>query len=109
MFSSAWRLIGLRSTDEAPSSAEFSATGGIVDFGAGQTLSLTGATLPARVPVEFVEGDGTMTADLTVIYCRETAQSLCLIQQLRFVAPVTVAPSGENAIALSYEIEIPGA
>ncbi len=89
--------------EDAPSAVEFFA-GGFADFGPNAALSLTGATFPVEVPVEFVAGDGTLTADLTVIYCRETTQSLCLIQQLRFVAPITVSPGAGNALTLQYDI-----
>ena len=59
------------------------------------------------VPVEFATGSGAVTADLTVIYCRETTQSLCLIQQLRFVVPVTVTSGATGSVALEYTIEAP--
>ena len=93
--------------EDAPSSAEFFVTGGVADFGESQALSLTGAKFPVSVPVEFTEGSGSVTADLTVIYCRETTESLCLIQQLRFVVPVTVTPGGSDSVVLQYTIEAP--
>ena len=93
--------------DDAPSSAEFFVAGGVADFGEAQALSLTGAKFPVEVPVEFTEGSGTVTADLTVIYCRETTESLCLIQQLRFMIPVTVVPGGSDSVVLRHTIEAP--
>jgi len=93
--------------EEAPSSAEFTATGEVADFGDRAAMPLTGAAFPVTVPVEFTAGDGTVTADLTVIYCRETTESLCLIQQLRFEVPVTVADGGTDTVRLSYAIEEP--
>ena len=90
--------------EEAPSSAEFFATGGIADFGDNQGVSLTGTTFPVSIPATWSAGQGDLTADLTVIYCRETSESLCLIQQLRFVVPVTVADEGQDAVTLQYEI-----
>lgn len=90
--------------EDAPSSAEFFATGAIADFGVNQGVSLTGATFPVSVPVTFAAGDGEITADLTVIYCREGAESLCLIQQLRFIVPVTVAGSGQSELQLAYTV-----
>jgi hypothetical protein len=60
------------------------------------------------VPVEFSEGSGTITADLTVIYCHKNAESLCFIQQLRFLVDVSVrAESSSDSITLSYAIELP--
>lgn len=94
--------------EAAPSSAEFMVTGGVANFGAGASVSLTGATFPVAIPVEFTEGSGTITADLTVIYCHKDAESLCFIQQLRFLVDVAVRPeSSADAITLNYEIELP--
>ena len=94
--------------EEAPSSGELSATGGVAVFGDGAAVSLTGATFPVTIPVEFAEGTGTITADLTVIYCHEDSESLCLIQQLRFVveaSPTSGAPT--DTLSLAYTIELP--
>ncbi|NND02950.1 MAG: redoxin domain-containing protein [Acidimicrobiia bacterium] len=93
--------------EDAPSSAEFFASGVGADFGKSQGISLTGAQFPVTVPVEFDAGQGELTADLTVIYCREGSESLCLIQQLRFIVPIVVEDGGEAAVLLEYEIVPP--
>jgi sugar lactone lactonase YvrE len=94
--------------EEAPSSAEFFGTGGVADFGDDAAMSLTGATFPVLVPVQLATGSGDITADLTVIYCREGAESLCFIQQLRFVVPVTVTTDGPgDPIRFEYTIAQP--
>ncbi len=91
--------------EDAPSSAEFFVTGGVADFGDNVGVSLTGAIFPVSVPVQLAAGDGTVTADLTVIYCREGSESLCLIQQLRFVVPVVITDGAPDTIDLRYTIE----
>jgi sugar lactone lactonase YvrE len=94
--------------EEAPSSAQFLATAGVADFGDAAAISLTGAKFPVSVPVQLTLGTGTVTADLTVIYCREGAESLCFIQQLRLMVPVTVAADGPNdPIRLEYTVAEP--
>ena len=94
--------------EDAPSSAQFAVTGGVADFGAAATMSLTGTTFPVTIPVDFSEGSGTITADVTVIYCHENAESLCFIQQLRFLVDTRVDPPiSSDTITLSYEIELP--
>ncbi len=94
--------------EEAPSSAQFISAGGVADFGDGAAMSLTGAKFPVTVPLQLATGSGDVTADLTVIYCREGAESLCFIQQLRFVVPVTVAADGSGGpIRLEYTIAQP--
>jgi DNA-binding beta-propeller fold protein YncE len=94
--------------EAAPSSAEFSTTRGVADFGGAETVSLTGTTFPVSIPVEFTEGEGTITADLTVIYCHKDAESLCFIQQLRFLVDVSVRPEiSADSVALTYQIVLP--
>ncbi len=91
--------------EDAPSSAEFFVVGGIANFADANSISLTGAKFPVTVPVQWTAGEGTVTADLTVIYCREGAESLCFIQQLRLIAPVPVVAGGpRDPIKLEYEI-----
>ncbi len=94
--------------EAAPSSAEFSVSGGVADFGGEAALSLTGVTFPVTIPVEFTEGAGRVTADLTVIYCHKDAESLCFIQQLRFVVDLRVSPEiSSDTINLNYQIVLP--
>jgi len=93
--------------EDAPSSAEFLVTGGVADFSDNAGVSLTGAEFPVEVPVEFTTGSGSITADLTVIYCREGSESLCLIQQLRFVVPIVVGDGAGDRVLLQYEITPP--
>ncbi|NNF10945.1 MAG: redoxin domain-containing protein [Acidimicrobiia bacterium] len=97
---------GHKVNEEAPSSAQLTATGAVqVDEAA---IALTGAEFPVRVPVEFTEGAGSIVADLTVIYCHQETESLCLIQQLRFQAGVAVVDGTGSALSLAYTIELPG-
>jgi sugar lactone lactonase YvrE len=94
--------------EEAPSSAQFFVSGGIAELGAAAEMSLTGVEFPVTVPVQLTTGTGELTGDLTVIYCRQGAESLCFIQQLRFVVPVAVVADGPSAaIRLEYTIAQP--
>ena len=58
---------------------------------------ITGTDLPVELAVDLHEGAGTTTLDITLIYCRSDALSLCLIDQARFEIPLTVGPSGESS------------
>jgi hypothetical protein len=94
--------------EAAPSSAEFAVTGGVADFGTEAAVSLTGRKFPITVPVQFSDGTGTITADLTVIYCHEDAESLCFIQQLRFNVELSVeADASSDSIRLVHTISLP--
>ena len=40
-------------------------------------------------------------------YARRTSQSLCLIQQLRFIVPIVVGQAAADSVTLAYTIEAP--
>jgi DNA-binding beta-propeller fold protein YncE len=94
--------------EDAPSSLSWFVSGTGVTMADGADRSLTGATFPVEVAADLSPGDATVTSDLTVIYCREDAESLCFIEQLRFVVPVTVTAGGASArITLPFTIDVP--
>ncbi len=81
---------------DAPSSLVISGGHNVVSLPSQTAGSLTGASLPAVVPLDFDEGNGVLTLDINLVYCMENAESLCYIDRARFVIPVTVGPSGES-------------
>ncbi len=91
--------------EDAPSSVQWIVGENVAEVEA--VRSLTGVKFPVEIPVEWNEGFGSITADMTVIYCREDAEDLCLIQQLRFTAPVTVADGGVSDVTFTYDIVLP--
>ena len=93
--------------DDAPSSVQFFVSEGVADFGENFALSLTGTSFPVEVPVEFAAGQGSVVADMTVIYCRETSQELCLIQQLRFQVSLEVGETDASTVVLEHSIVAP--
>jgi DsbC/DsbD-like thiol-disulfide interchange protein len=71
-------------------------------------VPLTGTQFPIEFPVELSAGAGELRADATVIYCRDEAESLCLIEQLRFEVPLDVETSGPSAVlTLRHAIQGP--
>ena len=97
---------GYKVNEDAPSSVIWSVGGSAVNLP--ETVhSLTGVEFPVSIPAVFVEGGGEVTADLTVIYCRDDAESLCLIEQIRFTGPVTVAADGTSSVVFTHEVVVP--
>ncbi len=96
---------GYKINEDAPSSAEWTVTGGIADLG---TSDLTGTDLPALVPVDWSAGTaGTLTGDVVLIWCADDAESLCFIEQLRVEAAVTVVDGGTAEVRFTHEITLP--
>jgi thiol-disulfide isomerase/thioredoxin len=92
--------------EDAPSSVEWVVAGDVAAF-AEPVVDLTGTDLPIEVPVVFSAGEGRVTADLTLVWCSDTAESLCFIEQLRIGVGVSVGAGGAGEIVLPYAIELP--
>jgi len=97
---------GHKVNEDAPSSVEWIVAGNVASF-TEDVVDLTGTSLPIVVPVEFTAGDGRITADLTVVWCADNAESLCFIEQLRMGVAVSAGPSGPSQIVMPYEITLP--
>lgn len=99
---------GYKVNEEAPSSAVVTVEGEAVSIAdEDTTVDLTGASFPVGIPVRLFERSADVIVDLTVVYCRNEAESLCYIDQVRFVAPVTVGDGDGGDVVLSHEIALP--
>jgi thiol-disulfide isomerase/thioredoxin len=78
-----------------------------IDWAAEGSVALQGAPhaavsepdypLTLEQQVTFTPGQGSISADVLIYYCREVATELCLIRQARLQAPVTVTEGGGSA------------
>jgi thiol-disulfide isomerase/thioredoxin len=99
---------GYKVNEEAPSSLAIKGGGSIAFLPGSSVYDLTGTKLPASVPLELIEGSGTVVIDMTLIYCQSVATSLCLIDQTRFEVPMEVGPpAASSQITLSKTIPDP--
>jgi DNA-binding beta-propeller fold protein YncE len=94
--------------DEAPSSVSFHISGQVATIADGPDVSITGAALPVVIPATFSVGSGTVTADMTLLYCNDGAEGLCIVEQLRFIQPLTVTDGGQSTLHLPYAVTLPG-
>jgi DNA-binding beta-propeller fold protein YncE len=94
--------------EDAPSSVVWAVDGEAVAMSEGANRSLTGVRFPVEVTAVFSRGDALVTADVAVIYCRDGAESLCFIEEVRFRVPVQAGDAAVSPrIALPYRIELP--
>ncbi len=87
---------GYKVNEQAPSSVEITAGGGVLSLGPSPTADITGTDLPATIPAVWTIGEEAVTVDVTVVYCREDAESLCFIDRMRYEIPITVEASGTD-------------
>lgn len=82
-------------------------------FSTGEAVAADGATGAQRVtqpeyPLDIVfayraeEGQATIVAEAAIYYCHEDTYALCLIRQVQFRQPVTVADGAADVIEISY-------
>ena len=98
---------GYKVNEDAPSSVSFVVTDGVASLLGGTDQSLTGVTLPVDIAVEFVSGSGSVTADVTLLYCRNDSEGLCIIEQVLFSQPVTVSAGGADTVVLPHRVQLP--
>jgi DNA-binding beta-propeller fold protein YncE len=98
---------GYKVNDLAPSAVRWQTQGNAVILPADADQALAGLSFPLEIPAAFAAGAGTLTADLTVIYCEAETPELCLIEEARLVAPLNVAAGGASALELPYTIALP--
>lgn len=94
---------GYTVNDLAPFSMRWETTGGIVVDG---DREIVAPSFPLEIPADLA--DGTIAVDLTVYYCQEEAQELCLIDRVRLQAALDASEGGADDATLRYEIADPG-
>jgi hypothetical protein len=98
---------GYKINDLAPSAVHWRVGGQVVALPADADRSLTGMHFPIDIPATFATGAGDLTADLTIIYCEANTPKLCLIEEVRLIAPIIVGAQGDSTLHLDYEIALP--
>jgi thiol-disulfide isomerase/thioredoxin/DNA-binding beta-propeller fold protein YncE len=99
---------GYKVNDEAPSSVVISAGASLASFPNGDSADITGTPFPVEVPIQLIEGIGTLRFDVTLIYCEAVNTTLCLIDQVRYSQPVEIGPPGtSDRIVLERTIRRP--
>ena len=98
---------GYKVNEQAPSSVLLSLSGVSGVFRDGAEHDLTGTTFPVQFDMSIEEGEGSLMADITLLYCRADAEGLCIIEQVRINQPLAVSPTGSDQIPLTYSVTLP--
>jgi hypothetical protein len=67
--------------------------------------SIESPDFPLRLefPAHFSDGEAVLTGDLTIYYCREGADAVCLIERVRLRLAITVEREGTSALSVAYQ------
>lgn len=98
---------GYKVNDLAPYSMEWKIEGDVVTLAPDANRSIIAPEFPLTLEATFKEGTGKLTGDLNIFYCEAEKENLCLIEQVRLEAPLTVNSEGEHTVPLDYSIELP--
>jgi DNA-binding beta-propeller fold protein YncE len=86
---------GFAPNPQAPSEVAVSSSGGdAIALTGPATFTGAGPRFPMTFPATFTPGSGEVTIDLSLVYCRETQASVCMITQARLELPVRVVGAG---------------
>jgi thiol-disulfide isomerase/thioredoxin len=100
---------GYKVNEDAPSSVVIVRGASVASLASTTAGDITGTPIPASVPLVLAEGSDTVAFDVTLIYCRSDATSLCLIDQVRYEIPLTIGPEGASSQVVLNRVEpLPG-
>ena len=99
---------GYKLNDIAESLVEWHLDGTAVQAADDATLVqvLGEADMAVSLPVILSEGEGEISADLTLYYCEAVNESFCFVDRVRLHLPVEVG-AGEEPLTLSYAVVPP--
>jgi len=89
---------GYKVNEDAPSSVSINGGRTLAVLSTPSAGDLTGTSLPADVALTLTQGEGTVSFDINLVYCAEDAESLCLIDRVRYEIPLSVEPAGPTSI-----------
>jgi len=98
---------GYKVTDLAPFSMKWNVEGDAATLAPDASRSITAPQFPLEIDATFYEGEGKLTGDLTIYYCTEEVEGICLIEQVRLEIPLKVGDSGGSILTLTHNIELP--
>ncbi len=98
---------GYKVNPDAPSRFEWRADGGAVTLAPGTGGAVVDPSFPLEFPAEFRRGEGTLTGDISVVYCEAERESICLFDQVRVSAPLRVGDGESSVVTVAYDIELP--
>ena len=96
---------GYKLNNLAPFSVEWSAAAGVT-LNSAPFFQETEPTFPLLFTAG-VAGDGSLQADIIIYYCEAETESLCLLEQVRLITPVTTDDNGPATITLEHTISLP--
>ena len=98
---------GYKVNPDAPSRFVWSVDGEGMTVAPDASGSVLDPSFPRTFDVHLTAGQGVLTGDISVVYCEAEAEQICLFEQVRIVAPYTVASGGSRQAVLTHTVDLP--
>lgn len=98
---------GYKVNQQAPSTLEWTVNGAVATLPTSADRSLAGLSFPIDIPVIFQQNTGTISAAITLIYCKAIAPDLCLIEEVQISAPLVISIDGGHVLELRHRVTLP--
>lgn len=98
---------GYKVNPDAPSRFVWSVDGDGMTVAPDASGSVLDPSFPRTFDVHLTAGQGVLTGDISVVYCEAVAEQICLFEQVRIVAPYTVASGGSHQAVLTHTVDLP--
>jgi hypothetical protein len=99
---------GYKVNDVAPFSMSWSSKDGKISLHPDDARrSIVKPTFPLEWLISATAGEATLVGELVLYYCEAEKESLCLVDQVQLVVPVTVAAEGQDSLEVSYAVPPP--
>jgi hypothetical protein len=95
---------GVKLNDLAPLSFDWRSDSQAVRRGDRAKGRVMNPAFPLDTPALFTGGKALLTGDLVITYCKAAAKSLCYLEHVRLVLPVTVQAEGGDTVRLRYRL-----
>jgi len=94
----------------APFSVVWSAENGKISLNPDDIRrSMVNPIFPLALPFHATTGDTTLVGEVVIYYCQAERESLCLVDRVRLVIPVTVSAGGQDSLEVSFAVPAPRA
>jgi hypothetical protein len=68
----------------------------------GQRIAVKDARFPVYIPLALTTDDTEVHATMSLVYCREGNEGVCVIKSFRWIIPVQVAQNGDEELLIDH-------
>ncbi len=98
---------GYKLNAEASHSADWSTEGEAIEQVEPASVLIDTGSLPLDLALTLRAGEGTLYGDLTIFYCQDKREGVCLVERVQLVQPLLVREGSSRRADVHYHIDVP--